>query len=133
MNDIDASDTRNWFRGAGFIPIGKDDSHTFQGNFDGNKKTIADLHIHRTSDFQNIFIGLFGYTERSTIKNLELKNVTIFGAIHTDEFYSAQAYVGGLVGQNQLTHHQRSPRRQPRRLRCQQQTPRHHRVGIKHN
>ena len=103
MNNIDASGTRDWFRGTGFPPIGKNVSCAFQGTFDGNKKKITDLYINRTKNSSTLCVGLFGCTDNATIKNLELKNVTIFGAIYTDEFYSAQAYVGGLVGQNDGT------------------------------
>ena len=92
MNDIDASETRYWFDGTGFPPIGKNVSCAFQGTFDGNKKTITDLYINRASDSRSLCIGLFGYAIYATIKNLELKNFSMSAAAD-----SLPVYAGGLV------------------------------------
>ncbi|RXJ86179.1 GLUG motif-containing protein [Arcobacter sp. CECT 8985] len=85
-SDIDASDTKNWDNEAGFNPIGNS-SRYFTGNFDGLGHTIDKLFINRPT--QN-YVGLFGDTENSTIKNIGLTNVDITG----------RSYVGGLVGYN---------------------------------
>jgi len=85
--DIDAGATSSWNRGAGWTPIG-DDSNYFTGNFDGLGHEIDGLTINRTNIFFDV--GLFGYTNGATIKNIGLTNVNITG------FY----YVGGLVGWN---------------------------------
>ena len=103
MNNIDASDTYNWNNGAGFRPIGQDCSHSFQGTFDGNNKTITDLYVNHTGGSGRLYVGLFGLTSHSTIKNLELKNVNISCAVSTDKFYLIDyiiPYVGGLAGLN---------------------------------
>ena len=103
MNDIDASETRYWQNGAGFRPIGQDYSHSFQGTFDGNNKTITGLYINSASNSGRLYVGLFGLTSHSTIKNLELKNVNISCAVSTDKFYLIDyiiPYVGGLAGLN---------------------------------
>ncbi|MFY4797240.1 GLUG motif-containing protein, partial [Aliarcobacter butzleri] len=78
---IDAGVTSSWNSGAGFNPIS-----IFTGTFDGKGFTISDLYINRNMDF----VGLFGYTSGSTIKNLGLVNVNITGSQN----------VGGLVGMN---------------------------------
>ncbi|RXJ96788.1 hypothetical protein CRU94_01370 [Arcobacter sp. AHV-9/2010] len=69
--------------GLGWNPIG-DNTNKFIGTFDGKGFTISDLYINRPSTY----VGLFGYINNSTIKNLGLTNVDITGS----------NYVGGLVG-----------------------------------
>ncbi|MCT7520348.1 beta strand repeat-containing protein, partial [Aliarcobacter cryaerophilus] len=82
-----ASNTANG--GLGWNPIG-DSSNMFNGTFDGLGFTISNLYINRPT--QN-FVGLFGYTNNATIKNIGLKDVNITGSV----------YVGGLVGYNDGT------------------------------
>jgi len=72
--------------GAGFSPIGNN-SIRFSGSYNGDGHTIDGLYINRASAD---YIGLFGYTESSTIQNLGVTNVNITG----------KDYVGGLVGYN---------------------------------
>jgi hypothetical protein len=80
-NDIDASDTKNWNSGAGFVPVG-----AFTGTFDGQGHKITGLFINRTMG-----LGLFGSTgSGAIIKNVGLVDVNITGS----------DYVGGLVGFN---------------------------------
>ena len=52
---IDASDTTGWNGGAGFAPVGDEDSH-FTGTFDGLGHTVSELTIDRP-DTDNV--GLF--------------------------------------------------------------------------
>ncbi|MDS1314011.1 GLUG motif-containing protein [Aliarcobacter butzleri] len=80
-SSIDAGVTSSWNSGAGFNPIS-----IFTGTFDGKGFTISNLYINRNIDF----VGLFGYTSGSTIKNIGLVNVNITGSQN----------VGGLVGMN---------------------------------
>ncbi|MDY3199906.1 MAG: MBG domain-containing protein [Arcobacter sp.] len=80
-----ASSTAN--SGAGWNPLGKNDSLAFTGNFDGLGHTIDSLYINR-SDIDNV--GLFGLTNGSSIKNIGLINTTVTG----------KDYVGALVGLN---------------------------------
>ncbi|MEI8143490.1 MAG: GLUG motif-containing protein [Candidatus Berkelbacteria bacterium] len=96
-NDIDASLTSSWNGGAGFIPIGigSDGVTRFNGNFDGNGKTIDQLTINSSGVSA---IGLFGYVSSSSsvIKNVGLTNISISAG--------TGAYgVGGLVGLNEGT------------------------------
>ena len=99
MNDIDASETRYWQNGAGFIPIGKNGG-LFRGTFDGNGKKITDLYINRASDSRSLCIGLFGYIDRATIKNLQLKNANISSSVCRSNRCFIDNWVGGLVGYN---------------------------------
>lgn len=73
----------------GFTPIGSI-STPFTGQFDGQSRTINGLYINRSVES---YVGLFGYTNASTIKNVWLTNVNISGG----------SYVGGLVGWHQGT------------------------------
>ena len=65
-------------------PIGNE-NNKYQGTFDGNGKTIKNLYINVSQDY----MGLFGFTAKSTLKNLTLEhaNVTNMGN-----------YTGILVG-----------------------------------
>lgn len=67
-----------------WVPIG-DINNKYQGTFDGNNKTITNLYINTSQNY----MGLFGYTDEGTIKNLtfEYANVT-----------KTNNYAGVLVG-----------------------------------
>ncbi len=71
----------------GFGPIGNE-SNRFTGSFDGKGYEISELFISRP---EGNYVGLFGYIENATIKDVGLINVNITG-------YS---FVGGLVGVNE--------------------------------
>jgi len=83
--DINASDTKNWDNGNGFLPIGNN-ATKFTGNYNGQSYIIDSLTINRSTSS----IGLFGYTSGATIDSLGLTNINIQG----------QSSVGGLVGFN---------------------------------
>ena len=85
-NDIDASDTKNWNSGAGFVPIGWG-IDTFRGTFDGQGHKITGLFIN----MHTMSIGLFNATGSGAIvKNVGLVDVNLTGI----------DYVGGLTGSN---------------------------------
>ena len=87
-NDIDVSETKNWNGGAGFTPIGNQPNY-FTGHFDGKGHKITGLYISRSD---SSFIGLFGASSGSVIKNVGLVNVDV-NAVNGNS-------VGGLVGAN---------------------------------
>jgi len=90
VNDINASVTKTWNSGAGFVPIGTS-SNTFIGRLDGNGYNITDLHINRSSID---YVGIFGYTGNgASIKDLNIVRSNITGG----------NYIGGLVGRNEGT------------------------------
>ena len=67
-------------------PIGKYDyRYQYRGTFDGNGKTITNLYINASQTF----MGLFGYTYQSTIKNLTFENANVT---------NTQNFIGILVG-----------------------------------
>ena len=90
--NINATVTQPWNNGAGFNPIGDyntiaigDYSNSFDGTFDGGGFTLSNLTINRADDN---YIGLFGYNNKGTIKDITLDSVNITG----------KGNVGGLVG-----------------------------------
>jgi len=112
-NDIDASDTQNWYEGGGYISIGNNSSK-FRGSYDGQDFTLDGLLINRPS---SNYIGLFGYTHRCLIENLGITNVDLTSQNYlgglagyargstikncfVSGVVSGEEYVGGLVGQN---------------------------------
>lgn len=98
--------------GASWTPIGTV-SNNFKGTFDGNSKTITYV-IPSTSTG---YLGLFGYTQNATIKNLNVNatitssNGSIGGVVARSEGgtvmgctatgnISGYNYIGGIVGRN---------------------------------
>ncbi len=84
--NIDASATVGWNGGEGFNPLGNI-ANAFTGSFDGLGHTIGNLTINRPSQSS---IGLFGYAENATLRNIGVLDGSITGADG----------VGGLVGHN---------------------------------
>ena len=87
-NDIDATDTKNWNAGSGFIPVGTGNPYgdeAFKGHFHGRGYTIANLFIDRPDAD---YVGLFGCAPSYSIENVGLINVNVTG----------RDYVGGLIG-----------------------------------
>lgn len=76
MSDIDLAD---WIEenspNQGWQPIGVSSSK-FQGIFDGNNHTISNLNIDRPSSSA---VGLFGYADEATFKNIVIVETTITG------------------------------------------------------
>ena len=72
-----------------------DESHSFQGTFDGNGNTIYNLSIKK-ADPENAdqAIGLFGIVDGGTVKNLKFENADIY--VPSSEM--AAAAVGMLTG-----------------------------------
>ena len=84
INDINASETKDWAAGYGFSPIGNG-SVRFKGKFNGNGKIIYGLTVNRP---YLASVGLFGHLQQGHISNLGIK----------DGFVSGSTMVGGLVG-----------------------------------
>jgi hypothetical protein len=116
--NINATVTNTWNNGAGFSPIGNDPIN-FTGSYNGSGYIIDSLFINRPT---TSYIGLFGYTNGSTIDSLGLSNVDITGAANVGGLVGATAYsstvnnsystgsvsgtgdyVGGLVGSSFLS------------------------------
>lgn len=96
----------------GWQPVGNSYFACFKGVLDGNGKTISGLWINRGNTDN---VGLFGYTDRATIKNLKMIDASIVGNNYTggisgtsnySTFESCSfsglvtgvSYVGGYVG-----------------------------------
>ena len=76
-----------WNEDEGWVPIGSMGLDvSFQGNYDGNGRTINNMFIDRDEDYQ----GLFGYVHLATISNVGLTNANVTGT----------GSVGSLVGYN---------------------------------
>ena len=81
-NDIDATETKNWSEGMGFMPIGADawdSKQPFMGRYDGDNHAISNLFIDfRHTGWITDFIphvAMFGYTRGAEIRNLHLINL----------------------------------------------------------
>ncbi len=87
FEDIDATATRDWNGGAGFVPIGNC-AGGLDGRFDGLGHVVEDLFIHRVDA---ICVGLFGGIGIGGV----VRNVGVDGGAVT-----GGVLVGGLVGYN---------------------------------
>ncbi|OTG65377.1 GLUG motif-containing protein, partial [Acinetobacter silvestris] len=117
-NDIDAQITKTWsdIDGEGFKSLG-DSAHAFTGKLDGLGHTVSNLYIYRE---QVDNVGLFGYIQNASIKNLGLLNSNITGknqvgalvgtSAQNSQLYSVYSTgtvtgtgsaMGGLIGQQQ--------------------------------
>ena len=77
-NEITSADATYWNSGAGWAPIGSS-ATKYTGTFHGNDYTISNLFINRSADD----IGLFGFAEGGTIRNLSLVNANVTGSAET--------------------------------------------------
>ncbi len=111
--DWDGDGSADGIDTEGFKPWGSSLAK-FTGGFDGNGKTISNLYIDRSSEYQ----GLFGYTNGANIENLNLVDVditagnnsggvigyatssTIDGINVSGEIGGALYYLGGLIGKS---------------------------------
>ncbi len=84
-NDVDASGTKHWWNGAGFVPVGNVSGNSFTGRFDGQGHVISGLTINRGTEY---YVGLFGRANGATIANIGIDGGSVTGR---DD-------VGGLVG-----------------------------------
>ena len=75
----------------GWQPVGTT-SAPFKGILDGNGKTISGLWINRSN---TSYVGLFGYCDYATIKNLTIKDAEINGNTYVGVI-SGYAYNGGV-------------------------------------
>ena len=79
-----AADASQNLEELSWVPIGNIE-RDYKGTFDGNGKTITNLYINASQTF----MGLFGYTYQSTIKNLTFENANVT---------NTQDIIGILVG-----------------------------------
>ncbi len=79
------------YTGKSYTPIGTEDS-PFEGNFDGNGKTISNITINEPNQDG---IGVFGYVSGfGTVENLKLSNCSFIGR---DFVGSIAGYSGGGI------------------------------------
>ncbi|WP_095500557.1 beta strand repeat-containing protein [Paraferrimonas haliotis] len=84
----DKSNNDRYNSGEGWVPIG-DRSAPFTATFDGNNFKLLNLYINNTSlSNENDTLGLFGETNRGTIRNLHIQG-SISGSAY---------YLGSFVG-----------------------------------
>ena len=83
-NFCHAADASKKIDEQSWVPIGNSNK-LYQGTFDGNGKTITNLYINANQKY----MGLFGYTYQSTIKNLTFENANVT---------NTQSNTGILVG-----------------------------------
>jgi hypothetical protein len=125
VNDIDASETEEWYDGLGFEPIGyyrSNDNTEFQFFFDGNGYSISDLYINRPNSYGCGLFGEISVRGGCHIKNTNLVNANVncgnvsavfvgsIKAMYSNQLIencsssgtvSGNDYVGGFCGKNE--------------------------------
>ncbi|KPM98706.1 hypothetical protein [Vibrio alginolyticus] len=74
--DIDATDTKNWNGGEGFLPIASSQFTPFTGVFDGGNHEISNLFINRPNEQ---YVALFKFVSGGGVKDLNLASPSITG------------------------------------------------------
>lgn len=76
--------------------INSGSGNKFTGKLDGNGHTVRNLKIkvNQTSSSSDVSVGLFAYTDRSTISNL-----SVTGTIEISTETTGKVFVGGIVGE----------------------------------
>jgi hypothetical protein len=100
--DIDASHTKNWYKGQGFKPIQGSDSRIFSGHFDGNGFTIHGLVINRPNDAKvGLFAAMYGsdIDSPNTFANVVFNNCMITGR----EIVGLATGMGEFINFNNIT------------------------------
>ena len=89
-NDLDFADYS-----SSFVPVGKsNDANTFRGTFDGQGHIISNLNV---SSDEFPFLGVFGYSTGTTIKNLVVDESCSFESNYSTDNYNS--IIGGILGQ----------------------------------
>jgi len=92
----DNIDLSAYHSGTGWIPIGTI-YYPFRGVFDGNDKVVSNMYINKTTHPDAyVDLGLFGFANSATIKNLGVTNVNISAAIVSAENIAAGGVVSSL-------------------------------------
>ena len=86
----------------GWQPVGNSSNAAFKGILDGNGKTVSGLWIKRSG---TDYVGLFGYTNGATIKNLTIADNTIVGNNKTGGIsgYSVSTTISGCSYSGTIT------------------------------
>ena len=94
-NDIKFMDDTSKTSSVNWVPIGRDSTMMFDGDFDGAGKTIYGLHCDR------IFAGIFGVTDKyAVIKNVKLAKSSINGRDSRVVVGHYVGFTGGIVAIN---------------------------------
>ncbi|MCL2062939.1 MAG: T9SS type A sorting domain-containing protein [Candidatus Cloacimonetes bacterium] len=95
--DIDASETKVWHGGIGFVPIGRSSPtlRLFIGEYDGNHFSINNLYVNQYNEDEipSMVLNstLFGLIYESTVKNVYLQDINAIISGLDSHFF------GGLV------------------------------------
>ena len=87
IDDINATETRNWNNGKGWKPVGEE-NYEFYGSFDGQNHRVINLTMNRPDEE---YVSMFGITgSDAVIEKLKILNFSLDGGDNS----------GSLVGQN---------------------------------
>ena len=75
-----------------WTPIGDNTNH-YKGTFDGQGNTVKGLYVNVTANGDGAYVGLFGYAENATIKN-----VTADGYVSLSGTSDYETCIGGIAG-----------------------------------
>lgn len=89
MNDLTYSYNGLGSDESNYTPIGFDETHSFQGHFDGNNKFVSGIRIRKTGTGDDACnLGLLGFIKEAEVKDVTIKDSEIIG----------HQCLGGVVG-----------------------------------
>jgi filamentous hemagglutinin family protein len=105
-SDIDASATRTWAGGTGFLPIGKEAGQAFTGSLVGLGHTIDGLYMNHTSDPSDtggLFYNLSGLVAHLGITNADITAYSAAAPLAAGVSGTGKVYRSYATGQANAT------------------------------
>lgn len=96
LYDIDLSSWGNWtpLCGATSAAYGA----SYSGTFDGNGHTISNMKVSIVTSKTHANGGLFGQMDGAVIKNLTIRNGSVYAESSYNAYYYSRAYAGAICG-----------------------------------
>ncbi len=95
MNDIDLSSWGYW---TPLCSSGNGNGNGYNGTFDGNGHTISNMNVYVVRSGSHANAGLFGNLTNATVKNLTIKNGSIYAESSLDSYSYSRAFAGAICG-----------------------------------
>ena len=97
LYDIDLSSWGTWTPLCGAVSAAY--GSYYEGTFDGNGHTISNMSVSIVTSGSHANGGLFGRLEGAVIKNLTIRNGSIYAESSLDRYSYSRAYAGAICGE----------------------------------
>lgn len=97
LNDIDLSSWGLWTP-LSFVATTASPTSCYNGVFDGNGHTISNLNVRLVKSQVEAHGGLFAGLQNATVKNLTIRNGSVYAESSYNGYYYSRAYAGAICG-----------------------------------